>query len=259
MAATGFAWLLAASGFSDLPLVFTVGQVFGALFFAVVMHLLLAFPTGQAPVGRRAAHRDDRLPRDDGRRAAALAVRRPEAARLRRLPRQRAADRRQRVARQDARDDPQRHRRPADRRGAGRARAALAPRDPGPAALPRARLLRGRGGAVPADPAGRAPGGRPQPRRARRDLGDLDGPVRARAVPVPRDARAGAHDPERRRRRADGAAGRDAAARRAARRPRRGARRPLARARLLAARGPALRGRARPPGRAARAAARAAP
>jgi signal transduction histidine kinase len=47
MAATGFAWLLAASGFSDLPLVFTLGQVFGALFFAVVIHLLLAFPSGR--------------------------------------------------------------------------------------------------------------------------------------------------------------------------------------------------------------------
>lgn len=47
MAGTGFAWLVAASGFSDLPLVFTLGQLFGALFFAVVIHLLLAFPTGR--------------------------------------------------------------------------------------------------------------------------------------------------------------------------------------------------------------------
>jgi signal transduction histidine kinase len=47
MAATGFAWFLAAAGFSDLPLVFTVGQVLGALFFAVVLHLLLAFPSGR--------------------------------------------------------------------------------------------------------------------------------------------------------------------------------------------------------------------
>ncbi|MEA2330601.1 MAG: hypothetical protein QOH58_739 [Thermoleophilaceae bacterium] len=54
MTATGFAWLLAASGFSDLPLVFTLGQVFGALFFAVVMHLLLAFPSGRLQsVGER--------------------------------------------------------------------------------------------------------------------------------------------------------------------------------------------------------------
>ena len=47
MAATGFAWLLAGTGFSDLPLVFTFGQVVGAVFFAVVMHLLLAFPNGR--------------------------------------------------------------------------------------------------------------------------------------------------------------------------------------------------------------------
>src|SRR5262245_50561744 len=44
MAGTGFAWFLAGFSFSDVPLVFTVGQVFGSLFFAVVMHLLLAFP-----------------------------------------------------------------------------------------------------------------------------------------------------------------------------------------------------------------------
>jgi signal transduction histidine kinase len=47
MAATGFAWLVAVAGFSRLPLVFTVGQMFGAVFFAVVCHLLLAFPNGR--------------------------------------------------------------------------------------------------------------------------------------------------------------------------------------------------------------------
>jgi signal transduction histidine kinase len=47
MAATGFAWFIACVGFSDLPLVFTIGQVLGALFFAVVIHLLLAFPSGR--------------------------------------------------------------------------------------------------------------------------------------------------------------------------------------------------------------------
>jgi signal transduction histidine kinase len=47
MAATGFAWLVAAAGFSDLPLVFTLSQVCGAVFFAVVIHLLLAFPSGR--------------------------------------------------------------------------------------------------------------------------------------------------------------------------------------------------------------------
>jgi signal transduction histidine kinase len=47
MAATGFAWFLAGVSFSDLPLVFTIGQILGALFFAVVIHLLLAFPSGR--------------------------------------------------------------------------------------------------------------------------------------------------------------------------------------------------------------------
>ena len=47
MAATGFAWLVAAAGFSDLALVFTLSQVLGTVFFAVVLHLLLAFPSGR--------------------------------------------------------------------------------------------------------------------------------------------------------------------------------------------------------------------
>jgi signal transduction histidine kinase len=47
MAATGFAWLAAAASFSDLPLVFTLAQVLGTVFFAVVLHLLLAFPNGR--------------------------------------------------------------------------------------------------------------------------------------------------------------------------------------------------------------------
>jgi signal transduction histidine kinase len=47
MTATGFAWLVAAAGFSDLPLVFTLSQVLGTVFFAVVLHLLLAFPSGR--------------------------------------------------------------------------------------------------------------------------------------------------------------------------------------------------------------------
>jgi signal transduction histidine kinase len=47
MAGTGFAWLLSSLSFSDVPLIFTVGQVFGSLFFAVVTHLLLAFPSGR--------------------------------------------------------------------------------------------------------------------------------------------------------------------------------------------------------------------
>jgi signal transduction histidine kinase len=47
MAATGFAWFLSALSFSDVPLIFTIGQLFGSLFFAVIMHLLLAFPSGR--------------------------------------------------------------------------------------------------------------------------------------------------------------------------------------------------------------------
>jgi signal transduction histidine kinase len=46
MAATGFAWFLSAAGFSDVPLIFSIGAVLGSLFFIVVMHLLLAFPGG---------------------------------------------------------------------------------------------------------------------------------------------------------------------------------------------------------------------
>jgi signal transduction histidine kinase len=47
MAATGFAWLGAGATLSDLSLVFTIGQVFSSLYFATVLHLLLAFPTGR--------------------------------------------------------------------------------------------------------------------------------------------------------------------------------------------------------------------
>jgi signal transduction histidine kinase len=47
MTATGFAWFVGGAGFSELPLVFTVGQVLGSVFFAVLIHLLLAFPSGR--------------------------------------------------------------------------------------------------------------------------------------------------------------------------------------------------------------------
>jgi signal transduction histidine kinase len=47
MAATGFAWFLGALGFSDTPLLFTVGQMLGSVFFVAGVHLLLAFPTGR--------------------------------------------------------------------------------------------------------------------------------------------------------------------------------------------------------------------
>jgi signal transduction histidine kinase len=47
MAATGFAWFVSAAGFSDVPLIFSIAAVLGSLFFVVVMHLLLAFPSGR--------------------------------------------------------------------------------------------------------------------------------------------------------------------------------------------------------------------
>jgi signal transduction histidine kinase len=47
MAGTGYAWFVAAAGFSDVPLIFTVGQVLGSVFCAIVIHLLLAFPSGR--------------------------------------------------------------------------------------------------------------------------------------------------------------------------------------------------------------------
>ena len=47
MAGTGFAWLASISALSDLPLVFTFGNLLGSVFFAVAVHLLLAFPSGR--------------------------------------------------------------------------------------------------------------------------------------------------------------------------------------------------------------------
>jgi signal transduction histidine kinase len=47
MAGTGFAWLVAGAGLSDLPLIFAIGKVFGSLYLAVFLHLLLAFPNGR--------------------------------------------------------------------------------------------------------------------------------------------------------------------------------------------------------------------
>jgi signal transduction histidine kinase len=55
MAATGFAWLVAGLGLSDLPLVFTFGQLLGAIYLVVAIHLLLAFPDGR--LGGRAERR----------------------------------------------------------------------------------------------------------------------------------------------------------------------------------------------------------
>ena len=46
MTATGFAFFLAMAGLSDLPVVFLIGNVFGSLFMATAVHLLLAAPSG---------------------------------------------------------------------------------------------------------------------------------------------------------------------------------------------------------------------
>jgi signal transduction histidine kinase len=47
MAGTGFSWLFAGAGFSDLALPFTIGHVLGAVYLAFALHLLLAFPSGR--------------------------------------------------------------------------------------------------------------------------------------------------------------------------------------------------------------------
>jgi signal transduction histidine kinase len=47
MTGTGFAWLVAGAGLSDLPLMFTIGHVLGSLYLAFFLHLLLAFPSGR--------------------------------------------------------------------------------------------------------------------------------------------------------------------------------------------------------------------
>jgi signal transduction histidine kinase len=49
MTATGFVWLVSCMALSDLPLVFSIGSVLGSAFFAVAVHLLLAFPSGRLP------------------------------------------------------------------------------------------------------------------------------------------------------------------------------------------------------------------
>jgi signal transduction histidine kinase len=49
MTATGFVWFVASGGYTDVPLVFTLGNLLGSVFFAVAIHLLLAFPSGRLP------------------------------------------------------------------------------------------------------------------------------------------------------------------------------------------------------------------
>jgi signal transduction histidine kinase len=43
----GFAWFVGRLGYSDVPAAYTVGLFTGALFFAVLGHVLLAFPSGR--------------------------------------------------------------------------------------------------------------------------------------------------------------------------------------------------------------------
>ena len=47
MAATGFAWFFSLVGFSNLAVFFTLGAVFGSVYLAVAIHMLLAAPTGR--------------------------------------------------------------------------------------------------------------------------------------------------------------------------------------------------------------------
>jgi signal transduction histidine kinase len=55
MAATGFAWLVSLVGVSDIPLLFTLGQALGSLFFVTALHMLLSAPEGRlhSPFERR--------------------------------------------------------------------------------------------------------------------------------------------------------------------------------------------------------------
>jgi signal transduction histidine kinase len=47
MTATGFAWLLGLVGVSDIPILFTFGQVVGSIFFVTALHMLMAAPEGR--------------------------------------------------------------------------------------------------------------------------------------------------------------------------------------------------------------------
>jgi signal transduction histidine kinase len=47
MTATGFAWLVAGLGLSDIGLLFALGNAFGAVYFATAIHMLLSAPTGR--------------------------------------------------------------------------------------------------------------------------------------------------------------------------------------------------------------------
>ncbi len=47
MTATGFAWLFAGLGLSDIGVLFALGSAFGSVYFATAIHMLLSAPTGR--------------------------------------------------------------------------------------------------------------------------------------------------------------------------------------------------------------------
>jgi signal transduction histidine kinase len=47
MTATGFAWLFAGLGLSDIAVLFALGSAFGSVYFATAIHMLLSAPTGR--------------------------------------------------------------------------------------------------------------------------------------------------------------------------------------------------------------------
>jgi signal transduction histidine kinase len=47
MVATGFAWFIAAFSTSDIPLVFSIGGIWGSIYVVTAMHVLLAAPEGR--------------------------------------------------------------------------------------------------------------------------------------------------------------------------------------------------------------------
>jgi signal transduction histidine kinase len=47
MTATGFAWLFAGLGLSDIGVLFALGSAFGSVYFASAIHMLLSAPTGR--------------------------------------------------------------------------------------------------------------------------------------------------------------------------------------------------------------------
>ncbi len=47
MIATGFAWFLGALPEANDPVLFSIGNIFGAVFFGFLIHLILAFPSGR--------------------------------------------------------------------------------------------------------------------------------------------------------------------------------------------------------------------